>query len=95
MEDRRAYPREPHSEEIIFSVNVHEYLETKRIEAKARIINKSERGLCMSTTIPLEPGHVLIINNREIGLVKWSKREDSHYIAGVLRKGEIYGLPEG
>ncbi len=95
MEERRGFQREPASEEVTFNVTIYDRFETKSVEAKAKVINKSEKGLCLVTSISLEPGHVLIIDNHEVGLVKWSKREDSHYIAGVLRKGKIYGLPKG
>lgn len=66
--------------------------ETKKVEAEGKIINRSESGLCLQTHFPLEPGHVLIINNNEIGLVRWSRRADSHYIAGIIRKGIVNGL---
>ncbi len=92
MDERRKAPREPILENVTFSLNIHEFLETKRVEAEADIINKSEGGLCLKTPFPLEPGHVLIINNNEIGLVRWSRRVDSHYIAGIIRKGKINGL---
>lgn len=92
-QERRRHPRETILEKVIFSVNIHEFLETKRVEAEADIINKSESGLCLKTLFPLEPGHVLIINNDEIGVVRWSRRVDSYYIAGIMRKGKINGLP--
>mgnify|MGYP001039840656 CR=1 FL=1 len=95
MEEQRSSQREPASEELTFNVTIYDRFETKSVEAKAKVINKSEKGLCLVTSVSLEPGHVLIIDNREVGLVKWSKREDSHYIAGVLRKGKIHGLPKG
>lgn len=94
MEERRRQPRKSLSEEITFSLNVHEFLETRRVEARGKVINKSEGGLCLVTTFPLEPGHVLIINDSEIGLVRWTRRENSHYLAGVIRKGRINGLSE-
>ncbi|MCX7792922.1 MAG: PilZ domain-containing protein [Thermodesulfovibrionales bacterium] len=92
MIEKRRYPRIVLSEEITFSLNIHEFLETRRVEASGRIINKSEGGLCVVTDFPLEPGHVLIINDNEIGLVRWIKQDNFHYIAGILRKGRINGL---
>lgn len=94
MEDRRKESRETASEEIRLSVNVFEYNHTKWVETKGMLLNKSEKGLCIITPFALETGHVLLLNNHEIGLVKWARREDSHTIAGVLRKGKIHGLSE-
>lgn len=92
MDERRKHQRKSVLEDIIFSLNIHEPLETKKVEVKGQVINRSENGLCLTTPFPLEPGHVLIINDSEIGVVRWAKRVDSHYIAGILRKGKIDGL---
>ncbi len=93
MDEKRRHPREPVLENIIFSLNIHEFLETKRVEAEGKIINRSESGLCLQTPFPLEPGHVLIINHNEIGLVRWSRRVNSHYIAGIILRGRVPQTP--
>lgn len=93
MDERRRHPREPVSENIKFSLTVHEFLEAKRIEAEGNIVNKSESGLCLKTHFPLESGHVLIINNNEIGVVRWSRKVNSHYLAGIILRGRVPQTP--
>lgn len=95
MEERRSSPRVEGSGEINIAVTFYEYCEAKRVESKAKVLNESENGLCILTSLALEPGHVLVIDNREVGLVRWAKREDSHTIAGISKKGRIYGLSQG
>jgi|YNPNPStandDraft_1061719.scaffolds.fasta_scaffold111918_2 hypothetical protein len=84
--DNRNFERKEEHKEIEYTVTVLDLKELKKITKKAKLIDSSEGGLGILTDYPLEPGHVLTLGNgfsKQIGIVRWSDREDSYYRVGI------------
>ena len=84
--EKRKYPRQPVSEKTSFTTSVLDFGEVKHINGSALMLNKSKDGACIKTTVVLEPGHVLRIlsdSKMQSAVVKWTKTESHHCIAGL------------
>ncbi len=83
----RRYERFPFSGELVFSLSRIELGQRREVSSKAEIVNTSEGGLCIKTTLPLEVGNILTFNfqgKKEQAMVKWVLREEGIYIAGLM-----------
>jgi hypothetical protein len=86
--ERRSEERQATGEKIGFILPVMHGNDMNYIDGDGQIINKSTRGICLKTNIPLEPGHVLktITFSPYLALVRWVSKENSHIVAGLLKK---------
>jgi hypothetical protein len=87
---RRRHTREPYTITLEFTVLLTHSSELKRIVARGRTVDKSPVGIGLITDFPLEAGHVLEWDdqhkkgNLHIALVKWARRIDNSYRAGLV-----------
>ncbi|MDI6745202.1 MAG: PilZ domain-containing protein [Thermodesulfovibrionales bacterium] len=76
MFEQRQFERKPYTETFYFAVTVLDIIDTKVLNLVARGIDISEGGMCIKTDYPLEPGHVLRLQNiglpKQMGVVRWS-----------------------
>jgi len=85
--ERRKYPRRTYDMPLSFSLSVLEFTDLKHIEASGKAVNNSEKGLGFFTGFPLEPGHVIRIQNGNTfttALVKWIDKIEGEYRVGVF-----------
>lgn len=88
IEDQRMHPRESCEENFNFLVLYLETINLKRAEAAGTILDLSPVGIGIRTEFPLQPGQILEwddIHEKKlnIGLVKWVRKEDDHFRAGL------------
>jgi len=85
---KRKDERLPYSASLQFTVLCLQESNHQRIKTQGEIIDASKSGLGIMTGFPVEPGHVLMWNDKHqkvklhIALVKWAKEQDSSYRAG-------------
>lgn len=76
MFEQRQFERKPFDETFYYAVTVLDIIDTKVLNLVARAVDISEGGIGIKTDYPLEPGHVLRLNNalsrKKVGVVKWS-----------------------
>lgn len=82
--EHRLHPRHAVSEQVGFIVPMLDFREIRHVNGQAEVINRGPGGVCIRTRTPLEAGHVLRIGNY-IGMVKWVREDDAHFIAGLMR----------
>ncbi len=83
----RKDERIPTSGELPFSLSRVELGKKVDVSSKAEIVNYSEGGLCIKTSIPLEVGNILrfeLKGQKYQAMVKWVLREEGIYIAGIM-----------
>ena len=86
----RKHAREACSISLEFTILFTQSSEFKRVSAKGKTIDKSPAGIGLITDFPLEPGHVLEWDdlhnkgNLHIAMVKWARKCDSYYRAGLV-----------
>ncbi len=87
MNEKRLSERKPYREMIDFYISVFELGELKKLSVKAETVDINDSGLGFNTEYPLEPGHILMFDNRpspRIGIVKWIKKvDDNTHRAGM------------
>ena len=89
--DRRKEKRFSYSANIEFTVlsTSMQDLRHQKIQTEGEIINASKSGIGIMTSLPLEPGHVLMWDDQHlkgklhIALVKWVREENSSCRAGL------------
>ena len=89
MLEQRQFERKPYTETFYFAVSVLDIVNTKVLNLVARGVDISEGGIGIKTDYPLEPGHVLRLQNsglpKQVGVVRWSRNGEGNGIcmAGV------------
>ncbi|MBI5205186.1 MAG: PilZ domain-containing protein [Nitrospirae bacterium] len=88
MSERRKFERKPFTNTINFAVSVLDIANTKVLNLVAKGIDISEAGIGIKTNYPLEPGHVLRLDNstaHKVGLVVWSVKtyNNGTYMVGI------------
>lgn len=87
MNEKRLSARRPHKAKIDFYINVFDLGELKKLSVKAETVDINDSGLGFHTEYPLEPGHILMFDNKptpNIGIVKWIKKvDDNIHRAGI------------
>ncbi len=88
--DMRRSQRKAYNKSIFFSFSP-EQTKSKKV-FYARAIDISETGIGIETDYPLAPGHTLWLNDGSLktGTVKWIKREDNRYRAGIELHADLY-----
>lgn len=88
MLEQRQFERKPFDETVYCAVTVLDFIDTKILNLVARGIDITDGGIGIKTDYPLEPGHVLRLNNalsrKKVGVVKWSRNGESN---GIYRVG--------
>ena len=88
MFEQRQFKRKPFDETFYCAVTVLDIIDTKVLNLVARGIDISEGGIGIKTDYPLEPCHVLRLNNalsrKKVGVVKWSSNNG---VNGIYRVG--------
>jgi len=81
--DMRRSKRRGYNKSIFFSFGPEPTKSEKVFHG--RTIDISETGISIETDYPLAPGHTLWLNDGSLktGTVKWIKREDNRYRAGI------------
>lgn len=88
--EKRKHKREPYSDSIEFIVLSSHEAELIRADSSGTIVDISEGGIGLTTSFPLEVGHVVEWDDKHqtgklhIALVKWSQRLDNKYRAGLM-----------
>ncbi|MEW6109873.1 MAG: PilZ domain-containing protein [Nitrospirota bacterium] len=88
--EKRRFKRFPYQAPLDFTVLSAPESDSRRIQSAGSIIDVSEAGIGIMTEFPLEPGHVLQWKdklrkgNLHIALVKWSRKQDDLYRAGLF-----------
>ena len=86
---QRRYERKPCDDPLEFTVLHMDVSDLKRIRSMGKMIDSSEGGIGLMTEFPLQSGHVLEWHDKHhkghlhIGLVKWSRKQNEHYRAGL------------
>ncbi|NCO84372.1 MAG: hypothetical protein COZ31_04275 [Nitrospirae bacterium CG_4_10_14_3_um_filter_44_29] len=87
MVEQRQFERKLFDETFYFAVSVLDVIDTKVLNLVARGIDISEGGIGIKTDYPLEPGHVLRLQNsglpKQVGVVRWSANNGSKVIYRV------------
>ena len=89
-QEARKHAREACSISLKFTILFTQSSEFKRVSATGETIDKSPAGIGLITDFPLEPGHVLQWDdqhnkgNLHIAMVKWARKFDSYYRAGLI-----------
>jgi len=84
-EKRRKFDRSPSSLNINFSLTLFDK-EKFELDKKADTIDLSSGGIGLLTEYPLEPGQLIRLDqniSHKIGLVRWVKKIDNAYRAGI------------
>jgi extracellular factor (EF) 3-hydroxypalmitic acid methyl ester biosynthesis protein len=83
--DLRQFERRPYPGTIDCAVSIPAANEIKTVTLKARTIDISDGGIGIQADYPLAPGHTLWLRGieRETGIVKWHKKIDNSYRAGI------------
>lgn len=90
MKDRRKHKRELYSATIEFIVLEETEVGLDRKHAHGTIVNKSIGGVSLQTSYALQAGHVVEWDDKHekgklhIALVKWSRKTEDFYRAGLL-----------
>lgn len=86
--DKRKHTREINKTNVRFSVVgfVTQRGDMPDHNIKAKITDISKSGIGLTTSIPLEPGHLIKFNTEEfpsVGIVVWSMKSDNDIKIGV------------
>jgi len=86
--ERRKAKRQPTNLTVEYNVTEVEFGQITRVVSNGTIIDISDKGFGMTTSHPLQTGHVIMINKEKnpeaplFGLVKWIEKKDDFYRAG-------------
>ena len=88
MSERRKFERKPFTNTINFAVSVLDFRDSKVINLVGTAVDISEGGIGIKTNYPLEPGHILRLDNstaHKVGLVVWSVKtyNNGTYMVGI------------
>lgn len=89
MFKQRQFERKSYTETFYCAVAVLDIIDTKVLTLVARGVDISEGGIGIKTDYPLEPGHVLRLQNsglsKQVGVVRWRRNDKGNgiYMVGV------------
>lgn len=89
LTEKRIYPRRSLEIPVEYSMSILEFREMKKIHLKGMTTDISDKGLGLVTEYPLEPGHVLVVNNcsrtlfQKTAIVRWTKPIDASFRVGL------------
>jgi hypothetical protein len=88
MIEKRKVERRPTNLNVEYKVAEMEFGQATWVETNGTIIDISDKGFGMTTSHPLQKGHVIMIKKGEnpdvplFGLVKWIEKKNDFYRAG-------------
>jgi len=83
--DVRGLERRPYAKTLEYSLKTLDLNGSKGLALKGNILNINDKGMCIQTDHPLEPGDRLWFNDgvERSGIVRWCIRVDNTYRAGI------------
>ncbi len=84
--DMRRHERRPAAQPVQYLISTVEAKNRSWLACKGQLLDISDAGICIQTTHPLVPGHIVWFNGtskEKAGFVRWCRSLDSGYKIGI------------